>query len=341
MHATTKLLAAGWFLAAPLFGQLADSATDPAEDLAKFTREVLIPERLKLIDGDIVVPIDFDESRATFGTSLWPNGRVPYEFATNVGSTNEQRMIAAMQEWESLADVNFAPRNGEADYIRIISDSFNASEFLGRNGGRQRVWITSWTTHGTLVHELGHVLGFYHEQSRADRNTFVQINFNNVSQTACTDSNGNPASCNSQFTIRDPGDSEHGPYDFGSVMHYGACAFSNCTTCAATNNSCATITVLAPNTAQQTLIGQRVGASFWDGRVMSFLYPEDNWVFADDQISAIPFGTFLDPFGLAQALLIVPNNGKVWLKPGTYGGVGRIERPMKLEATYTAVRILN
>jgi hypothetical protein len=221
---------------------------DAAEDRERFIREVLIPERLKLIDGDIAVPEDFDEdARATYEPDLWPDGVVPYEFDSSVNATNRSRMLAAMAEWESLANVDFVPRDGENDYIRIIADSANISEFVGHQGGRQRVWITSWTVHGTLVHELGHVLGYYHEQSRGDRNQFVTINFNNVSQTACSDSAGNPVSCNSQFTIRPGTGGEHGPYDFGSVMHYSACAFSACTTCAATNTACTTINVLPPN----------------------------------------------------------------------------------------------
>ncbi len=299
-----------------------------------------IPSDLVQLEDDILVPREWIQNRTAYVVNLWPGGVVPYEFGPNVTVTNQGLMRAAMDEWESLANVQFVPRNNQDDYIFIRNATFNASEFLGRVGGEQRVYISNWTTHGTLVHELGHVLAFWHEQSRSDRNNFITVNFSNVCQNCCSDADGNPISCNAQFTIRDSGD-EHGPYDFGSVMHYGACAFSNCTPCSATNPSCATITVLPPNnTVWQTGIGQRVGASYWDGRIMHFLYPENDWNFADSTYGGIPFGTFTSPWGsFAEGYVTTPTGGTLWLKTEFYGSPtefafrGRLDRAMRIDAT--------
>jgi hypothetical protein len=299
-----------------------------------------VPSDSRLIEGDILVPRDWIEPRTAYDVNLWPNGVVPFEFGPNVTQANQDLMRAAMDEWESLVNVQFVPRGNENDYVFIRNATFNASDFVGHVGGQQRVFILNWTVHGTLVHELGHVLAFWHEQSRADRNNFITVNFGNVCQNCCTDAAGNPISCNGQFTIRTSG-AEHGPYDFGSVMHYPACAFSNCATCAPTNAACATITVLPPdNAAWQANIGQRVGASYWDGRIMHFLYPESNWIFADSAFGGVPLGTFVNPWStFAAGYVTTPDNGKLWLKSDPYSGpreyafTGRIERPMRIETT--------
>lgn len=308
----------------------------PSSD-APFAPDTELPPDLRLIEGDIAVPMDWVETRATYDVNLWPSGVIPFEFGPNVSGANQGLMQAAMDEWESLADVAFVDRANQNDYIFIRNATFNASEFIGPLGGQQRVWITNWTTHGTLVHELGHVLAYWHEQSRADSTQFIDVNFGNVCQNCCTDSNNNPISCNSQFNPRTSG-GEHGPYDFGSVMHYSACAFSNCGICSATDPSCRTIDVLPPNdVAWQSAIGQRAGASYWDGRVMSFLYPENDWIFADANFGGAGFGTFLNPWPtFANGVVTTPDHGKLWLKadPYTeYDFTGRLERPMRIEST--------
>jgi Astacin (Peptidase family M12A) len=68
---------------------------------------------------------------------------------------------------------------------------------------------------GTAVHEIGHALGLWHEQSRADRDDFVEIVFANISP-------------DNAFNFRKVGWNGLllGAYDFTSVMHYRKNTFS-------------------------------------------------------------------------------------------------------------------
>lgn len=70
-------------------------------------------------------------------------------------------------------------------------------------------------TIGTLLHEMGHVIGLWHEQSRPDRDTYITINYNNVIKGSW--SNFQVATDNEQILA---------PYDYASVMQYIPYAFT-------------------------------------------------------------------------------------------------------------------
>ena len=68
---------------------------------------------------------------------------------------------------------------------------------------------------GTIEHEFLHALGVHHEQTRPDRDQFVDIFWNNIDPKQ-----------KSNFEKRSSSVSLGFPYDYGSVMHYTTYAFS-------------------------------------------------------------------------------------------------------------------
>lgn len=186
-----------------------------------------------------------DTGRDAFILATWPNGLVPYEFDDNVTQVNRGRVFNMMRLIMDVCRVRFVPRTNETDYVHIM-DSDRNSATLGYSGGQQFVRITSWGATYIIVHELIHTLGGQHEHQRPGRDKFVEIHPNNIDPDFLF-----------AFSVR-PSAVPEGPYDFDSVMHYGAFAFST--------NGEPTITVRPQYEDRQDDIGQRSRLS--DGDIL-------------------------------------------------------------------------
>jgi hypothetical protein len=73
-------------------------------------------------------------------------------------------------------------------------------------------------TLGTPIHELLHAVGFMHEQNREERDNFVRINLKNIQKGKEQNFDKAKSGTTSGFGVG---------YDYGSVMHYSAVAFSS------------------------------------------------------------------------------------------------------------------
>eukprot|EP00112_Aurelia_sp_Birch-Aquarium-sp1_P002607 Seg129.4 transcript_id=Seg129.4/GoldUCD/mRNA.D3Y31 product="Zinc metalloproteinase nas-13" protein_id=Seg129.4/GoldUCD/D3Y31 len=83
---------------------------------------------------------------------------------------------------------------------------------MGMSEGKSQISVGEGCGYRRVIsHEIGHVVGFFHEQSRVDRDEYVDINWWNIKEDM--ERSFNKYTGNSI-------DSRGIPYDYGSIMHY-------------------------------------------------------------------------------------------------------------------------
>jgi len=119
-------------------------------------------------------------------------------------------------------DVGIWPQdsNPTGDYVEIIRGASGSGcwSYVGRIGGRQDLNLQQdgCIYKYVVQHEMIHALGYFHEQSRADRDAHVNILWNNIQEGLAY-----------AFEIEPNTDTFNVPYDTSSIMHYASDAFSN------------------------------------------------------------------------------------------------------------------
>ena len=113
--------------------------------------------------------------------------------------------------------IQFVPRTSETDYV-----NFNLNEpgsgvcfsYVGKVGGPQPIGGDTACGVNSLLHEMLHAIGFWHEQQRADRPAYVSLLNESVDQAFVHN-----------FDLRATA-AVYGPYDYNSIMHYRPTSFT-------------------------------------------------------------------------------------------------------------------
>eukprot|EP01060_Flectonema_neradi_P010280 TRINITY_DN1738_c0_g1_i8.p1 TRINITY_DN1738_c0_g1~~TRINITY_DN1738_c0_g1_i8.p1 ORF type:complete len:1015 (+),score=154.20 TRINITY_DN1738_c0_g1_i8:61-3045(+) len=153
---------------------------------------------------------------------VWPGGRVNYVLGDGI-QQNDVSIVNALYHYEQETCIRFTHCSDRATcskpylVFQAASDASKCNSPVGLSAASQVNEINLGADcHNfvTVVHEIGHTLGLFHEQQRKDRNTYVTIKEENI-EDGLQDAN---------FDIKSSEDI--GGYDYDSIMHYGKYASS-------------------------------------------------------------------------------------------------------------------
>ena len=183
------------------------------EQSAQALRSAVSSDAGALSDAEVVHGVGITGSQYR-----WPNATMPYSIDPSL--PNQARVTNAIAHWRANTKMQFVERTAanaaaHPNFVHFIPSDGCWSQVGMQGNGRQDIGLASGCGTGAAIHEIGHAFGLWHEQSREDRGRFIRINWANIQA-------GKEHNFNQHITDGD----DLGAYDFASIMHYSAYAFS-------------------------------------------------------------------------------------------------------------------
>lgn len=196
---------------------------------------------------------------------LWQNGIINF-FIDDDALILEEDIKLAVDHWNSCTPIKLINRKNKNDYylrFKVGNGKRNKASTVGRNRIKKKhtISLKSNASFGTIIHEIGHIVGLHHEHQRKDRDLYVKINRDNIERKG------------KWYDITNKKGVCHGFYDYDSVMHYRDKAKSE--------NNQKTIEAIYKRTIQDgnpVFIGKRGGLSRGDILTVTFMYDNHKWM---------------------------------------------------------------
>ncbi|GJQ74699.1 hypothetical protein Trydic_g21550 [Trypoxylus dichotomus] len=173
-------------------------------------------------EGDIV--LDATRNVVLKQASRWVDGVIPYELAPYFTEFETMWIRKALEQLNETCLTIRERLPEDVDYVYITGEKTGCWSKIGRRGGKQFLNLQrkgpgkGCMKRGTIIHEFLHAAGLYHQQSAALRDFYIEIVWKNIEEGKNHNFRKYDTNTTTSFDM---------PYDYGSIMHYSAYAFSS------------------------------------------------------------------------------------------------------------------
>lgn len=166
---------------------------------------------------------------SAYSSFIWPINpvsgvhEIPYAIDSNSDPNATPNINAAVASYNATFSglIQWVPYSNQPNWVDF---DMNANDQSGScqsavgdtNTGEQFITGSGACSVSTFLHEMGHSTGLWHEQSRFDRNSYVNVNYNNMIRSERFDFD----------MVQDNGQNLTYFYDYGSVMEYFSTNFT-------------------------------------------------------------------------------------------------------------------
>ena len=155
------------------------------EDGNRYITQIMVDDDKLIYHGDVLLGHTKDLDRFKKQGEIkrgkpkkWHQGVIPFQISPDL--PNPDRVLNAIEFINENTHVSFKEREGEKNFAFITIGGQQCYSNVGMIGGKQYIYLSNLCRTREVVHELMHTIGFFHEQNREDRDSYVDILWDNI-----------------------------------------------------------------------------------------------------------------------------------------------------------------
>lgn len=164
------------------------AVTDPQGNI--YPEQILVDGENLISYGDIIVGErrfieDYEKGEKALvipKPKPWPRGKIPYSLEDKLTDIQKKIFKEIAKDLKEKTGVQLVEADlyKDKDYLLVSQGGDNCYANVGYNTGVSKMSLSPQCDRPAIYHEIFHVLGFFHEQNRFDRDDHLKILWENI-----------------------------------------------------------------------------------------------------------------------------------------------------------------